>query len=214
VANFAPFATIIEDISAEYVGKGFQPKKAVIRWVSQKMPYYLKTKRIDANQVISELFEANEQRQLEDGKKVTYISINRKRDVNDLVRDFLYFNEHYYPTVDGITEKADDYTQKQIAHNVQQGAYRNDQIDVAPEAESVTLGKARVEMEKSKKMLQAELFNNFGFKEKVNSIAGEMIERFKTGIKELGGISKKLDDVLSSDTLQTNKKIEQMSDAA
>ena len=214
VANYEPFAAIVEAINREFVGKGFQSKKDVKSWISRKMPYFIKTKRIDAGMILEELFETEEKRVTQDGKKVTHISINRRRDVTDVVRDFLYFNEQYYPTVDGIREIADDFNQKQVAHNVQQGAYRNNEAEEAPDGENVTLGKARVEMEKSKLMLQTELFNNLGFTEKVDFIATQMIERFNNRIQEIGGFSKALDEEGSADILQLFEPAVQVPDAA
>ena len=214
IANYKPYTAIVEAISAEFIGKGFHPKNAVKQWISIKMPYYLKTKRIDATMIIDELFVTEEKRDLENGKKVSYISIIRKREVNDVVLDFLFYNEQHYPTVDGIKDIADDYAQKQREHNVQQGAYRNNETADALTKDKITLGKARVEMEKSKKMLQAELFNNSGFMLKVNQIAEEMINRFTSRIKELDGSLKKLDKLEPAGNSEMSEQSEQVPNAA
>lgn len=196
IANFKPFEEIRGAIVTEFMGKGFHPKMAVKTWVMGKMPYYLKTKGIDANMIISELFDTEETRVTENGQKITYISINRERNLSDVIRDFLFFNEQHYPTIDeGIKAIADDLSHKRHTHNVQQGAYRSNESEAVKTSQDATLGKARVEMDKSKQMLEFELYNNPQFIEKVNAITKEMTVQFKTELNKLGCISRVLDKI-------------------
>ena len=195
VSYYEPLARIIGETAQQFVGQGFQPKSSARSWIAGKISYYLKTKKIDASVIIDELFVTEERRITVDGKKSTYISFTKERDINDVTKEFLFYNEQYYPTIDEIKPIAEQYNQWQQEFNVQQGEYRNEQIEPTTGTELITVGKARTEMERSKKQLWTALMANPTFLHKAEKIALTMVDAFKNKVDGLGGITTKLDRI-------------------
>jgi hypothetical protein len=194
VSFYEPISDIVKDISQQYIGNGFFSKKEVKDWISGKVNYYLKTKQITPDMIIDEMFTTEQQRKMVDGKKVAYISFIKERSVIDVVSDFLFFNEQYYPSYKETVPIADKYIQKQQEFNDRQGEDRNQQKAQASDRLATKLGKARLEVEKTKIQLYNALKSNPEFQRKVKQIATDMIEAFSQFSRQKSDVLKKLDE--------------------
>ena len=140
------------------------------------------------------MFTTEQQRKMVDGKKVAYISFIKERSVIDVVSDFLFFNEQYYPSYKETVPIADKYIQKQQEFNDRQGEDRNQQKAQASDRLATKLGKARLEVEKTKIQLYNALKSNPEFQRKVKQIATDMIEAFSQFSRQKSDVLKKLDE--------------------
>lgn len=195
VSFYESIDNIVSEIRKQYVGQGFQVKNDVRTWISSKMAYYLKTKRITANMIIDELFITEENRKMVNGKKITYVSFIRERDITDVVFDFLFFNEQYYPTKKEIKPLTEDYIKKQQEFNNQQGKNRNQQKEQKSNDADSKMGKVRVELDKSKEQILKMLKSDKEFNLKAKQIAAEMVNAFSQSVDSLVGILSKLDEL-------------------
>jgi len=195
VSFYENIINIVNDINKQYVGQGYLEKNEVKGWISGKMAYYLKTKRITVNMIIDELFVTEENRKMVAGKKISFISFIRERTITDIVCDFLFYNEQYYPTKKEIKNMADDYIKKQQEFNTEQGKTRNRKKEQKTNATDSTIGQARVELEKSKEQLFKSLKADKEFNQKAKQIATDMVNTFSQSIDNLDGIVKKLDEL-------------------
>ena len=145
--------------------------------------------------IIDELFVTEENRKMVNGKKITYLSFISQREITDVVFDFLFFNEQYYPTIKEIKPIAEDYIKKQQEFNNQQGKTRKLQKVQKSNIADTKIGKARVELDKSKEQLFKMLKADKEFNLKAKQIASEMVNAFSQSIDSLNGIMIKLDEM-------------------